>query len=159
MAWLHGKSHCISLWHGGMILHYFPRVLLHSADISCKVPPFPTFPGSAWVTDMPGLDPVPRSFYITTGFSRVGRGAGPASQAMPPCHAWHATMPSCHHTTMPHHGGLTPLLPPYSLQNLNVILASWGMNLPTPFLRGALAVIQPDFMNSELADILAGPRL
>ena len=51
---------------------------------------------------------------------------------------------------------LTPLDPPYSLQNLMVILASWGTKRPTPFLRGALAVIQPDFMNSELADILAG---
>ena len=49
---------------------------------------------------------------------------------------------------------LTPLESPWALQNLSVTLASWGMNLPTPFLKGAFAVIQPLFRKSAFAVIL-----
>ena len=41
-----------------------------------------------------------------------------------------------------------------TLQNLIVILANWGMNLPTPFLSGALAVIQPDFIMWQTLDMV-----
>ena len=43
-----------------------------------------------------------------------------------------------------------------TLQNLIVILANWGMNLPTPFLSGALAVIQPDFIMWQTLDMVDG---
>ena len=49
---------------------------------------------------------------------------------------------------------LTPFESPWPLQNLIVTLASCGINLPTPFLRGAFAVIQPCFRKSAFAVIL-----
>ena len=45
---------------------------------------------------------------------------------------------------------LTPLELPSLLQNLMVSLASWGINLPRPFFRGALLLIQPDLRNIHL---------
>ena len=42
------------------------------------------------------------------------------------------------------------------MQNLIVTLASWGMNRPTPFLKGAFAVIQPLFRKRAFAVILLG---
>ena len=45
---------------------------------------------------------------------------------------------------------LTPLELPSLLQNLMVSLASWGINRPRPFFRGALLLIQPDLRNIHL---------
>ena len=55
---------------------------------------------------------------------------------------------------MGYHAYPIDLGPIPTLQNLIVILASWGMNLPTPFLSGALAVIQPDFIMWQTLDIV-----
>ena len=55
---------------------------------------------------------------------------------------------------MGYHAYPIDLGPIPTLQNLIVILANWGMNLPTPFLSGALAVIQPDFIMWQTLDIV-----
>ena len=57
------------------------------------------------------------------------------------------------------HAKLTPFESPWPLQNLIVTLASWGMNRPTPFLKGAFAVIQPLFRKRAFAVILLGAPL
>ena len=49
---------------------------------------------------------------------------------------------------------LTPLELPSLLQNLRVSRASCGTNLPRPFFRGALLLIQPDLRNIHLLLIL-----
>ena len=49
---------------------------------------------------------------------------------------------------------LTPLELPSLLQNLMVSRASCGTNLPRPFFRGALLLIQPDLRNIHLLLIL-----